>query len=87
MYNLLRPGGHAAIMFSIVNPLDSWWLRIGASTYWAQYRRDLIPLFTPANLEDGYYKNVLEDIGFRVIRCERSNMQLQFLNDQSFTSM
>ncbi|GFV12902.1 hypothetical protein TNCV_1352911 [Trichonephila clavipes] len=40
-------------------------------------------LYYPANLEDGYYKTVLEDIGFRVVRCERSDVPLQFLNDQS----
>ncbi|GFV00603.1 uncharacterized protein TNCV_915431 [Trichonephila clavipes] len=83
MYHLLKPGGHAGIMFCLANPVGSWQLKISSSKNWGQYRRHVTPLFTPANLEDNYYKNVLEDIGFRVVRCERRDVKLQFLNDQS----
>ncbi|GFS54392.1 hypothetical protein TNIN_409711 [Trichonephila inaurata madagascariensis] len=83
MYDLLRPGGHAAVLFCIENPVETWRLIISTSTNWEQYRRNEIILFYAANLEDGYYENVLEDIGFRVVRCERSDVQHQFENDQT----
>ncbi|GFQ71692.1 uncharacterized protein TNCT_516591 [Trichonephila clavata] len=82
MYYLLKRGGHAGIIFCLANPVGSWQLKISSSENWGQYRKNGTPLFTPANLEDNYYKNVLEDIGFRVVRCERSDVQLQFLNDE-----
>ncbi|GFV74351.1 uncharacterized protein TNCV_5127941 [Trichonephila clavipes] len=83
MYHLLKPGGHARISFCLANPIGSWQLKISSSKNWGQYRRHVTPLFTPANIEDNYYKNVLENIGFRVVRCEGIDAKLQFLNDQS----
>ncbi|GFX56063.1 hypothetical protein TNCV_1953831 [Trichonephila clavipes] len=47
-------------------------------------RRNVMPLFTPSNLEEGYYKKVLENIGFQVVLCERNTVQSQFLDDESF---
>ncbi|GFY38707.1 uncharacterized protein TNIN_403741 [Trichonephila inaurata madagascariensis] len=81
MYDLLKPGGHAGILFNIANPFEKWLQRI--STNWAQYRTNMAILYYPANLEDGYYKTVLEDIGFRVVLCERSDVPRQFLNDEN----
>ncbi|GFY74064.1 hypothetical protein TNIN_435261, partial [Trichonephila inaurata madagascariensis] len=73
MYNLLRPGGHAGIMFSIVNPLDACWLRISASPYWpSKSRRRLLQKCIGKYWFSGRSM------------CERSDMQYQFLNDQSF---
>ncbi|GFS86945.1 uncharacterized protein TNCV_1280121 [Trichonephila clavipes] len=84
MYDLLRPGGHAGILFCTANPVDACQLLLSTSANWAQYRISLMPFFTQANLEDEYYKVVLEYIGFRVVRCEKRDVQLLFLNDQSF---
>ncbi|GFY68552.1 uncharacterized protein TNIN_76441 [Trichonephila inaurata madagascariensis] len=84
MYDLLRPGGHAGILFCIVNPVDACQVLINASRNWSQYRINPMPFFAKANIEDVYYKFLLEDIGFRVVRSEKRDVQLQFLNDQSF---
>ncbi|GFS40867.1 hypothetical protein TNIN_22671, partial [Trichonephila inaurata madagascariensis] len=84
MYDLLRPGGHAAILFCIATPVGTCHLRLSSSTNWAQHRRNAIPFFTPANLEEGYYKKLLEKIGFQVVLCERRTVRNQFLDDQSF---
>ncbi|GFX56016.1 hypothetical protein TNCV_1953361 [Trichonephila clavipes] len=46
--------------------------------------RNVMPLFTPSYLEEGYYKDVLENIGFQVVLCERNTVQSQFLDDESF---
>ncbi|GFY11691.1 uncharacterized protein TNCV_2539731 [Trichonephila clavipes] len=80
MYDLLRPGGHAGIMFIIANPFQTWLQKI--STNWAQYRRIGLSC-TTLQISKTVLQDCIEDIGFRVVRCERSDVPLQFLNDQS----
>ncbi|GFR28662.1 jhamt [Trichonephila clavata] len=82
MYHLLRPGGHVGILFCIANPVGTWQQRMCTSRNWAQYRKNTLNFFIAGNFGDGYYKKVMEDIGFRVILCERSDVKLQFSNDQ-----
>ncbi|GFS54387.1 hypothetical protein TNIN_409691 [Trichonephila inaurata madagascariensis] len=83
MYDLLRPGGHAGIVFCLANDICTWQVIISSSKNWGQYKREGTPFFIPANQENNYYKNVLEDLGFRVVRCERKDVQIQLFSDQS----
>ncbi|GFR28661.1 jhamt [Trichonephila clavata] len=83
MYDMLRPGGHAGIIFCLANDICTWQIIISSSKNWGQYKRESTPFFIPANQEDNYYKDMLEDLGFRVVRCERKDVQMQFSSDQS----
>ncbi|GFX56058.1 hypothetical protein TNCV_1953781 [Trichonephila clavipes] len=38
MYDLLRPGGHAAVLFCISNPVGTCHLRLNSSPYWANHK-------------------------------------------------
>lgn len=82
MYAALKPGGHAAILFCLTNPVGIWQSTMTASENWRQYRKNVPPLFFPGNMEDDFYKNLLEDIGFQVVKCERIDVRLQFSSEQ-----
>ncbi|GFT77548.1 hypothetical protein NPIL_20011 [Nephila pilipes] len=83
IYDMLRPGGHAGILFCLANPVGTWQSTISSMEKWKQYMKGPSPHFIPGSLETDYYKDLMEEIGFQEVRSEIKDVKLSFSNYQS----
>ncbi|GFT93795.1 uncharacterized protein NPIL_8221 [Nephila pilipes] len=84
IYHLLKPGGDAALLFWLDNPMCAWYSKIISMKKWSKYidTSKLIPTYLPGKLEKDYYKNVMQSVGFQEVRSEIINIPLVYRNDE-----
>ncbi|GFT65128.1 uncharacterized protein NPIL_66211 [Nephila pilipes] len=83
IYHLLKPGGDAALLFWLDNPVGAWYIKIMSMEKWSNYIdiSKLIPPYFPGKLEKDYYKNVMQSVGFQDVRSQIINIPLVYSND------
>ncbi|GFR32189.1 methyltranfer_dom domain-containing protein [Trichonephila clavata] len=85
VYNLLKPGGEAAILFEVDSPYHQCYRCIIESPKWSHIfkSRSLeYPQIYSENSCDAYYKRLLQDLGFTVVLCKKKQKTFAFSSDE-----
>ncbi|GIY31350.1 juvenile hormone acid O-methyltransferase [Caerostris darwini] len=84
IYNLLRPGGEAAVLFEVSSPYHACYEHIIRSPKWNHLFKNLMDEYSELcvkNFEETYYKQLLQQLGFAVILCKRKPKNFTFQTD------
>ncbi|XP_055945897.1 juvenile hormone acid O-methyltransferase-like [Argiope bruennichi] len=90
VYNLLKPGGEAAILFCVQSGYVGWHCELRDDTKWNKYyngNAPEIPSTQLTNIDDSYYTAMLEEIGFRIILCEKDRIGVPFESEKAWKDM
>ncbi|CAL1275206.1 unnamed protein product [Larinioides sclopetarius] len=87
VYDLLKPGGEAAILFCIQSGYVGWLCDLRDDTKWNKYyngNAPEIPSTQFINIDDSYYKTILEEIGFRIIVCVKDRIGVPYESENAW---
>ncbi|GFT48306.1 uncharacterized protein NPIL_286991 [Nephila pilipes] len=85
VYHLLKPGGEAALLFCIQSGYVGWQLDLVNNPKWNRYstgNTPEIPLTQFSNPASSFYKNMAEEIGFKIVSCEKDRIGVPFESDE-----
>ncbi|GFS99569.1 methyltranfer_dom domain-containing protein [Trichonephila clavipes] len=85
VYNLLKPGGEAAILFEVDSPYHQCYRCIIERPKWSHIfkSRSLeYPQIYSENSSDVYYKRLLQELGFTVVLCKKKQKTFAFSSDE-----
>ncbi|XP_055945933.1 juvenile hormone acid O-methyltransferase-like [Argiope bruennichi] len=84
IYNLLRPGGEAAILFEINSSYHVCYEEIMKSPKWNTIFESVAaeyPEICTQNVNAAHYKQLLTEMGFKVVMCTKKQKSFTFSSD------
>ncbi|GFR26105.1 uncharacterized protein TNCT_683451 [Trichonephila clavata] len=87
VYLLLKPGGEAALLFCLQSGYVGWHVDLVNDPKWKKYyngNSPEIPLTQFSNPASSFYKNLAEEIGFKIVFCEKDRIGVPFESDESW---
>ncbi|CAL1275211.1 unnamed protein product, partial [Larinioides sclopetarius] len=86
MFELLKPGGQAALLFILRSESDDVYLEMAKKPKWSEYFKRLNTQIVLKLRESDptYYSNMLKRIGFLVLFCREQIIEYVFHDDEEF---
>ncbi|GFS54376.1 hypothetical protein TNIN_409641 [Trichonephila inaurata madagascariensis] len=84
IYKTLKPGGAAAILFWLDNPLGTWGNRMLSTRKWSRYvdRSKPVPQYFPPKFKEHSYWAEMKDLGCRDVHIITQSIPCSYSSDE-----